>query len=395
MNWGKETCREVKSTVQASFADFSHKRSITDDPNFYNRMAGTGGWKAELLRVFAFLSVNNFRVKAKKYVFLSTRHDQLVARFNGDEAAIIGGPKDFRYATESRIPFCFTGDLYLAAYNILFGKAYVPSDWIIKRWLRFFSQQQDPCYLVVANDTMPMSLLLAKIADHCKNMKVVCVQHGLLSAGPGYDYDDVEGRNSAINLVYSEAQRIEMERRIPGALVEVMGYPGDFSLRADAPPSAPVVILVGTGTFEDLANYKASLDIFSRVRDVLEGAGLLVLYRPHPSENKLTLAGDRFRLDRHEKSELLAGARKVFIGFGSTLLYEADLAGHQVIVLNDVALPGYIISDFGRKLDTVDLHKLVGMIESNGELPTAQSRPPDVRIRFERAMARALARSIA
>jgi hypothetical protein len=52
------------------------------------------------------------------------------------------------------------------------------------------------------------------------------------------------------------------------------------------------------------------------------------------------------------KATLLAGERKVFVGFNSALLYEAHCLGHLVVVLDDPALPGYRLSPFGTTLET-------------------------------------------
>jgi hypothetical protein len=382
--------QRIVGNVQSSFQDFARKRAGID-PAFLRRMAKNEGWKAELSRIFALLPASGLPIRRKKFVFLSSRYDQLISQFNPDEAAIVGGPRDFALARRTGLKFRFTGDLLAASGSILFGRKFVPSRLVVASWLRFFSQQCDPCYLVVPNDTLPISLLLVKLADECSNMRVVCIQHGLFNSG--FDLDDIEGRNSAINLVYCEAQRREMERRLPGALVEVMGFPANHVARSSDAPAVHRAILVGTGVLENFASYETALDIFTRVNAVLKSARVEVEYRPHPNEKGHDQAASIFSINGQTKNDLLSGDRKVFVGFASTLLYEASLAGHLVIILDDAAVPGYKISDFGIKLDSSEIDRLTEIVRDYYANGYPRVSPAiNARSRFEAALAQATAR---
>lgn len=391
MNAPGDEVEAIVRAAQASFADFVHKRRITDDPGLLARHAASGRWKARLLAPLSWLSLNNFRVRGRRYLFLNTRLGALAGKFSDEPSALIGGPGDLAFARRHGLPFCFSGDLYAAAFDLLFGAPRAPSRLIVRRWLRFFAQQADPCILVVANDTMPLAMLLVHIARRSPNVVVVCVEHGLLSAGPVYQYDDVEGRNSHVNLVYTPAQRQEMERRLPGALVEVMGFPCDFEPLDPGEPQRRAV-LVGVGSFEDLGALKASLRIFGEVARRLSGAGWRVEYRPHPSELGLGLLPRELASNREDKRELLAGRRKLFLGFGSTLLYEAEVAGHAVFVLDHPELPGYSIADFGSRVDARFLDDIGERADAALSAPSAAVAMAGVRERFEQALARALSR---
>lgn len=389
MNRKTSSFEQIVDNVKASFQDYAQKRS-TWAPDFLRRIADTAKWQAELFRIFAFLPGAGLPIRGKKYLFLSARHAHLVSSFHRDEAAIIGGPNDFALARRAKLPFRFTGDLLAASSNIVYGMGFVPTRWIVGRWLRFFARQQDPCYLVVPNDTLPIALLLVKIAEQCPNVTVVCVQHGLFNSG--FELDDIEGRNSAINLVYCESQRREMERRLRGAVVEVMGFPADFTRQPGQQPELKKAILVGNGTMS-LANYRRSLEIFDSVRSILERAGFEVEYRPHPSEYGIPVAQLDFRVNAQSKDEVLGGDRKVFIGFTSTLLYEAHLAGHVAVVVDDAALPGYAISEFGLKTDTTVMQHLPERIVGySGQQSIGEHVLSPLRSRFEAALARAIAR---
>ena len=393
VSYSSETARHVAEIVVQSYNDFSDKRARVD-PGFPSRMRAGSGWKAVLSRIFAFVPVNMFAPKQRKFVFLSGRFDELMSTFNGAEAAMIGtGASDRAFARKTGLPFLFAGDLFVAVSAILFKMRGVPARWVIDRWVAWFSRQADPCFLVVPNDTMPIALLLVTIARRCRNVRVICLQHGLFNSV--YVHDDIEGRNSDLNLVYCESQRQEMERRIPRATVEVMGFPAVIPLSDPELPPNPVAILVGAGTFEDLTNYKQSLVVFREAEGILKHAGARVEYRPHPSEKGLRLADSSFSVTRTPKRELLSGERKIFIGFTSTLLYEASLAGHLVFILNDSLLPGYTISDFGVRLGSGSLVDLPRLIQLGKRRVVPASAPTgELRSRFEEAINLAVRRLV-
>jgi hypothetical protein len=380
----------IVERVRAAFEEFVQARAPFF-PTVRERMAADP-WRASWwLWPARWLPLGDLSAAGRRYVFLNARHAELVASFGPTEAILIGGPSDRRFARRAGLPFCWQADLYLGARDILFrGPDARRAFPILERWRAFFQRQADPCFLVVANDTSPISLLLVAIAASCPNMRSVCLQHGLFNAG--YDQDDIEGRNSDLNLVYDESQRTEMLRRLPRARVGVMGYPAQFPERPPAPEAAPRVILVGTGEVERPANYQLALRRFAEAAQGLLAAGMHVEYRPHPVEPEpVPLSEPRLPVRREPKAALLGGARKVFVGFNSTLLYEAHCFGHEVIVLDDPALPGYALSPFGHRLQAAHLAELPRMVaEGHATRASALPYPGRLRERFEAGLREAL-----
>jgi hypothetical protein len=379
------------SWMRASFEDFGQKRINSGDIGFFDRIYRDGLPSARLLRIIAPALRGKSPVGGRRLMFMSARYPELLGACDPAEVVVLGGPADWRVARRLGVPFCSSADLFLASYDVLFGRPAARVEQAFRRWMEFFRRQSDPGLLIVANDTMPMALALVAAARESPNIRLVCIQHGLFSAGPAYQDDDVEGRNSDINLVFSTAQQRHMERRLGGGLVEVMGLPHD--LRASRLSARPEVILVGTGTLGDMHIYGHALGIFSAVRDRLSAAGHDVVYRPHASERGLARAGELFRMDSRGKEALLTGASKVFVGFASTLLYEADQAGHIAIVLDDPVLPGYPLRDFGWLFSCAEMEQLGPFLDARlagHALPvTAVS---SVGARFEAALAAALVR---
>jgi hypothetical protein len=379
----QDAYRRIAERARSAFHGFARMRAVRE-PGFLERMRRSGGWRARLSTVFAWLPAGG-KVSGRRYVFLSGRYAQLLAKFAAAEAVLVGNQADARLARRLGLPFRFTGNLFAASSAILFGMRGVPSRRIVEDWIAFFSRQADPCYLVVPNDTLPISTLLAKIANACANVRVVCVQHGLFNSG--LHPSDIDGANSDFNLVFDRAQAEEMLRRNPQARVEAMGFPTEIVPVAAGPVCR--AILVGVGTYEDLRDWEYSLRVFARVHELLVAASLPVEYRPHPSERPHLAGRVSWPMSAQPTAQVLSGERKAFIGFCSTLLYEAALAGHVVVVLDDPGLPGYSIDRFAEVLPTTELARLPALLESLSRQP-APLRPDGtgLRERFESALAR-------
>jgi hypothetical protein len=383
--------RGIERSVQGAFADFTAKRQLSD-PGFLARVRRVGRRAATLASPFSLFPVG-LGIEGRRYLFLSTRFAELISEFSAEECAIIGGPGDRAPASRLGLPFVFNGGIAAAVGALLFGQRWIPAAPVLRRWQGFFERQAPGCCLVVANDTLPMSLLLVKIAQQCANVTVVCVQHGLFNAQS--DADDIDGRNSDVNLVYTAVQGREMERRLPGALVEVMGLPEHARCeRGDAGPPR-CAILVGPGLVDNIAAYRATLAAYRQVADVLLAAGFEVRYRPHPSEVKVHEGKDAFVLDRSAKARLLNGPRRVFIGLNSTLLCQAHAAGHVVISLHDPRLPMLRVEDFGDIVSGEALGGLVAAIDAQARRDQGNQGPVQTpRQRFEQALERALLRRL-
>lgn len=89
------------------------------------------------------------------------------------------------------------------------------------------------------------------------------------------------------------------------------------------------IILVGTG---DDTN-KKSLSIFNKIWITLHD-NYQVQYRPHPSEDFSYNSTIQFSRNHQSKKDCLSEDLKIFIGYESTLLYEAMLIGHVCIAIS-------------------------------------------------------------
>jgi hypothetical protein len=370
------------------FADFSMKRSMLE-PRLLRDATARHRGLARSLAPLALLPLGHAGKGGSRLIFLSSRFRWLLEAVREDQPIVVGNLRDLRAARELAVSFSFSGDLMATCYPIIDGRAGFASRLVVKRWLKFFRRQSERCVLIVPHDTLPISTLLVSIANECRNVVTVCIQHGLFDSS--FQLDDIDGRNCRINLVYDRAQRAEIERRLPDVIAEEMGLPTDF--RAKVRRTAPLVVLVGTGVPECLVRYERALSVFAEGAAVLRSAGLAVEYRPHPSESPNHLQKFGIPLNTMEKSALLASERRIFVGFSSTLLYEAGSAGHGVILLEDPAIPGSILVPGSISLPTSgldELGRLAGAVMYTSDACT--DAPLPLRDRFYSALDRALAR---
>lgn len=383
-----QVIRQIVEETRQSFFDFVDKRR-PKFPTVLERMAADPMGASIFLRPAAWISPAQARIRDRRYLFLSFRYRELIARLPTQQVAVIGIGKDYFAARRLGLRTCPSADLFLASHAILFGKRGIPVARILDRWLGFFARQDGPCYLVMPHDTSPISLLLSRIAARCPNMRSVCIQHGLFNAG--YDQDDLEGRNSRINLVYDEAQKREMLRRLPSAIVEPMGFPADFPDVSGGSGRPARIVLVGTGETEQPELLATALEVLVRVAGALRALGAPIEYRPHPAELRGRSRPDtRLALNRQDKNDLLAGPRKLFVGFNSTLLYEAFLSGHLVVVLDHPIVPGYQIREFGLRATFDELDQLASRVEREFTRDTSgDGLQAHVGFRFEAALRRA------
>lgn len=89
------------------------------------------------------------------------------------------------------------------------------------------------------------------------------------------------------------------------------------------------IILIGTG---DDTN-KKSLSIFNKIWITLH-ENYQIQYRPHPSEDFSYNSTIQFSRNHQTKKDCLSEDLKIFIGYESTLLYEAMLIGHVCIAIS-------------------------------------------------------------
>ena len=104
---------------------------------------------------------------------------------------------------------------------------------------------------------------------------------------------------------------------------------------------------------------------------MLEAAGIKVFYRPHPQDDIEQVNLIFSNISITEKSELLISSRKVFIGFESSLLFEAHEFGHKTIGIDTLELKNIRAFDVDYEVSANNFENLPDLILEIFEKPVS------------------------
>jgi len=323
--------------------------------------------------------------KPPRYVFQGLRHRHLIQSLPASEVLVLGGRGEFLACMRMGCRFNWIGfvakafDLYFWGGDDAALRLAIES---IRR--RLATPGRQPGYLFLYEDTLPTGLMLALSLSSMPGMAVVCVQHGYY--GPERLNRRNEGSICRFNLLIDREQgRFIKGLKDPGSFV--LGLPYDV-----APPSRfeRRVILVGAGgRGSDAARYLLSLSHFVRIYFLLRGAGISVSYRPHPDEDPELVSGFFPHTCLEDKWTLLRGSRSVFVGFNSTLLFEALSFGNGVIGLDTSEFAGHRAFSPDRNVAETDYAQIAEHVTQLFEIASERRTPPvpPVGDRFRRCIA--------
>ncbi|MBF0328711.1 MAG: hypothetical protein HQL10_06110 [Nitrospirae bacterium] len=263
--------------------------------------------------------------KNKKFIFVGLRYKQLLNGLKSDEVLIIARSKsDVIYALRNRIAFILVHNIVYFFYKAYFENNTKSLESEMYRFYRLFSLQKEICYLILTSDTHPQDMFFSSLANQFNSVfRVLCIQHGMYA-----DFvvnDDLvvrAGERTPFNVLYNETSKKYYSKYIKNSEFFIMGPPWDIPHVRDE--GIRDVVLVGTDEGSPFS------DIFQELSNLLKKNKINHTYRPHPSDTNVLPDGLLQCIDTRSKDDLLSGAPKIFIGFISTLLYEAYICGHTV-----------------------------------------------------------------
>jgi cellulose biosynthesis protein BcsQ len=200
-----------------------------------------------------------------------------------------------------------------------------------KKFNKFFLNKKS--YFFVWEDTQPLGSFIVTNAKYISNCTTICIQHGdfheksISSKNDGYFCD--------INLVNSKKQ-FEVINPISDAYC-IVGYDVGNIKRINA--NANELIFVSTGDSQSHPDrYSNILEQYNFINNRLnfQKHKINISYRTHPKWDGLSSEHLKYfnDTDLNSKEKTLSGKRKVFVGFYSTFLQEAEFLGHVVIKLD-------------------------------------------------------------
>lgn len=309
--------------------------------------------------------------RENSFIFESLRNQEIIDLLPKEQIMILGGKNERRECLDKGYRFFWIGGIVAAV--ILAGEKNVLFPLRITIWVCKLKLKNLRTYFMLYEDTLPVGLFFALLGNNC-GQQTISIQHGFCTEGELF----FDGHLCKFNLSYSKTQAKFIKGK-ESTFLE-LGPPFDIKYPIE---TSNEVILVGTGWKGLLPGfYDNSLKDFRRIQSILVPQGWRVFYRPHPNENEADYLAFFPEIDRRSKIDCLSNTKKVFIGYISSLLYEAKVFGHGVININDQDMPELAFTTH-LKLDKANFNKIDGdigtvhqrILEENVDvLPTLETR---------------------
>ncbi len=290
----------------------------------------------------------------KEFIFITTRNKSIIQCLDKNNILVFGTNFDKKYCNKSGIKFYWHSGIH-SAIKLFYNRN---STFFLNIYTTLLNKKlKNLKYLILYEDTLPLGIYFTEFCRD-KNKISICIQHAAHTILP---FLPVDGFSSKYNLVYDKDQKTFYKDS--NSVLIILGLTYDFNKIIE---KSKTIILVGTGYYGlDPVFYKRSLKIFSLIKNTLLTDGFNVLYRPHPNENYNIEIQNYFKnneIDQSSAAILLSKTRKIFIGYNSSLLYEASKIGHIVINIFDEIIPNLIFkTDHTLKITKFDssiIHKL-------------------------------------
>lgn len=204
---------------------------------------------------------------------------------------------------------------------------------IFKMWLERVVQQFSGAIFFVKEDYYGKSSVLVTISG-LMNVRVVGIQHGLLRHSYLAETDIYPGYRTLVECVYSkEYMSLVLDKKPSNAKVYLLGVPFDSGVRRiESLKPERRIIFISSGDLQSEARRRHIM----HWRTLASDNGYDFFVRPHPSERGV-LNNFGFPFATQSKDEVLSMSVNtvIFVGFFSTLLYEAGHMGFKTVWLTD------------------------------------------------------------
>lgn len=286
------------------------------------------GRSIQKMKVYFFLFfLSKSASSLSKYIFEGHRFKDIIELFDSADYSVISGLSNIFIALRSRKAFIWGGGI-IAAFELslhLGNHKYL--DKVIDR-LSFWDNEGRKVFLFLYEDTQPLGLVLSSVFKKSENIVTICIAHGFY---PESRREFIfPGNNCNFNFVWCLSQ--EKFFKTEKQSVILLGLPYDYS--AINMVDKNNIILVGhSGPDTNLSEYLLTYSHISYIYNMLKNNNISVKFKPHPQDNSLyakKLFNNDIVTDVHK--EMKNGA--IFVGFFSSLLYEAHAHGLHVIGLD-------------------------------------------------------------
>ena len=313
--------RRIRKIQYSSYPDAS-----TSDKRTYNKILKDSGIKVFLKTL---LNIFNPDKTKKKYIVLGLREESFLTSLPRKNTLLIA--RNFRevfFAITKGYSFRYLG---LAEYYLI--RAYFenkPSllQGLVKQLVVLVTSSKKSRFIFYFNDFAPLEVIFRIISNEGKRVFTVCVQHGvLLKTNQGFIQ---EGSLSDYFLANGHEQA-EIAPKFLGGKVKIVNLGPAYELPLLKEKSSLEVILVSNGGADvDLKRSQLTNLILNKLSKKLEENLINYSIKLHPSDVILSYDAKE-KIFLGTKNDVLSNNPKIFIGFVSSLLYEAHSIGHTSI----------------------------------------------------------------
>lgn len=271
----------------------------------------------------------NSNVSEKEYLVLGLREKSFLTSLPRKKTALIAkNLSEVLFAIKERYSFYYLG---LAEYKMI--EAYFERDpsklvGILVKILRLVDKLKKPAFIFYFTDVAPMEIIFRIISNQNEGLFTICLQHGvLLEVNQEFI---LEGSLSDYFLSNGEEQR-RIASRLLGEKTKIfdMGPAYEFPIIEDEGP-LDVILVTNGGADVDLKRSSLTNRVLNQLSKRLEVHSIKFSIKLHPSDQSISFEAKE-NLYNGTKYDVLSNKPKVFIGFVSTLLYEAHLIGHTSV----------------------------------------------------------------
>ena len=282
-----------------------------------------------LISIFVFLK----NIKSKRvYVFQGLRNKIYCKAFKKNQVVIIGSYKEFFYCKKNGYHFIWSFPIQSSVFLCIYRNINFFLDLVISRWFSRFKSKKITFF--VHEDTQPVGSFICFFSRYLSDSKTICIQHATYLRN---FHSKPQGYMSKYNFVwhFDQIKFLNFDKNY--TFVIGNNYEAKAKMKGN-----PNIILVGPGN--SLANkdlYSYQIKNFIKLSKIIKkNLPLKIIYRPHPEElqtaNLLEKLKTDFKIiDTSNKLIALRQARSIFIGYVSSLLYEAKLAGHKTVFIKN------------------------------------------------------------
>jgi hypothetical protein len=313
-----------------------------------------------ILSIFIF---PNFENKKKIFFFQGLRHSEYFNNFEKNTVVIIGSKAEKKFAVEHGFHFISSFSIAASVKALVYRDSSFVLKIIFSRWINYLKKIESSVFLIY-EDTQPVGTFLNYLSQTCSdNSHAICIQHAFY-AKPNYPVR-LEGRKTEFNFIINESQGELIQPNF--VKTSIIGLPYSISAKKGEIRS---VILVGVGgVFYDNKVFRDSIDCFKKIYSIIsQNFDLEIIYRPHPNELQfpevIQELSDNFKIiDTMDIVDRLNDSRSIFIGVASSVLFQAEIAGHPVACFHADHRQEAILSDSSKILQMPNFYDLQEWIE--------------------------------